>query len=404
MGQGVIPDDWLGEYCRYAVCWPKSSQWLAVLRGVLTLPARGRFWDEHTGTILEAQSVIRETFDNNLDLQEVIMSCGDSEIGQALTSIAASLALQVNVGCCDRQGSGGAGTVQPPPSPINEGNPSVDPPPEGFNSWLEFQTYKCAIAWNIIGQLEADLAQMAVLNFGGISISSLASIIAVTVITPIPFDDIVAIAALLITAAAEIIITTTLSIVNDNEEDLVCALYLGTSAGSSRGAFLSKYAEFVASGVADPVSAFAVNALISYMVGSSTVNRLYEEDLTRNWAEQDCSMCIEAECPELIEYTSPEATEPGVELPVILDSWFYAPANQWVIQFKLSFQKTIAVEDISGWTDFPGQNDFIFWVNDTFSGSTVFNSNDAPIGVIAACASGVMISSTEFSATIVCVP
>lgn len=290
-GQGNIPDDWEGEYCRFAVCWPNSPQWLAVLRGVLTIPARGRFWDKHTGSILNAQSVIRETFDSNLHLEESLMSCNDSSIGEALAKIAAALATQSANACCDRRGSGGAPTIAPPFNPIIPGNPDIDEPPAGFESWEEFNAQKCSIAWNIVETLEQDLGEMAIMVFGGTSLSGLAALLAIAFATPIPFDDIVAIAGLLLTVVAEIIITTTLSLVNDNEEELVCELYNGQSSSDSRSLYLAKFGELVASGVSDPIEAFAINSLMAYMLGSAVTNRLYEKDLTRIWAARDCEDC-----------------------------------------------------------------------------------------------------------------
>lgn len=290
-GQGNIPDDWEGEYCKFAVCWPKSAQWLAVLRGVLTIPARGRFWDGNTGSILEAQSVIRETFDTNLHLEESLMSCNDSSIGEALAKIAVALATQSANGCCDRQGSGGAPTIAPPFNPEIPGNPDIDPPPTGFDDWEEFNAQKCSIAWNIVETLESDLGEMAILNFGSISLSSLAALLAIAFATPIPFDDVIAIAGLLLTVVAEIIITTTLSLVNDNEGDLACELYNGQSSSDSRSLFLARFSELVTGGVSDPVEAFAINSLMAYMLGSTAANRLYEKDLTRIWAVRDCDDC-----------------------------------------------------------------------------------------------------------------
>lgn len=292
-GQGVIPDDWEGEFCRYAVCWPNSPQWHAVLRGVLTIPAQGRFWDGQTGTIIEAQSVIRQTFDYNLHFEEVIMACGDEGLAQIALAIQmlATSNITTNSGCCDNKGSRGQGQTAPPFSPITPGDPETDPPPDGFEEWEEFNLQKCAIAWDIIEKLELDLGEMAIINIGNLGISGLAAILALAFATPIPFDDIVAIAALLLAVAAEIIITTTLSIVNDNEEVLTCGLFSGTDAQSSRTMFLSEFDILATAGIADPVQRFACETLIRYMVGSAVVNRLYTKDLTRVWNERDCSMC-----------------------------------------------------------------------------------------------------------------
>lgn len=295
MGQGVIPDDWTGEYCRYAVCWPNSEQWLAVLRGVLTLPARGRFWDEHTGNIVSAQNVIRETFDNNLHLEEVIMSCNDTglaDIAQALILLAQA---QQRSGCCESVGSGGEGQTAPPFNPEQQGNPDTDPPPEGFEDWEDFFNQKCAVAWNIVEQLETDMGNMIIINLTGSTLSGLGSLIAITIVTPIPFDDIIAIAAFLLSVGSTIVISTALDIINSNEEVLACALYNGNSATSSRDLFMSEFNALVDSGVSDPIENFAVKQFTAYMIGSPVTNRLYEKDLTKVWGDRDCSACTD-EC------------------------------------------------------------------------------------------------------------
>lgn len=291
-GQGNIPDDWEGDYCRYAICWPKSPKWEGVLRGVLVLPAKGRFWDAHTGNIIEAQNVIRETFDYNLNLRGVIMACeepGLLNIAVALTKMANALASGSN--CCDNHGSGGAPENSVPFSETVQGNPGIDEPPEGFETWEEFEIYKCAIAWNIVETLQTDVGRLAITNLANISLTGLAAVLAIAFVTPIPFANIVAIAGLLLTIAAEIVIATTLSIINDNEEELVCELYNGLSSANSRSLYLARFADFVASAVLEPVEAFAINSLMAYMLDAASTNRLYEKDLTRVWNERDCTDC-----------------------------------------------------------------------------------------------------------------
>lgn len=295
MGQGTIPSDWLGEYCRYAVCWPKSDAWLAVLRGVLTLPARGRFWDEHTGSITEAQEVIRQTFDNNLHLEEVIMACNDTGLAQ----IASALMLLAQNQCCGEGGqgigSGGAGSTEPALNPTLEGDPLTDEPPEGFETWEEFYHDKCAIAWDILEKLRHDIGEMAIMNIANMSLSGFGAIIAISFATPIPFDDIIAIAALLLAVAWEIVLATTLSILNDNEEELVCELYNGQSSGLCRDATLSKFGSFCDSAGIDPIETFAMKTLMAYMLNPMVTNRLFTKDLTRIWTTKDCSNCVQCE-------------------------------------------------------------------------------------------------------------
>jgi hypothetical protein len=303
-----IPGDWDGEsWCRWAVCWPDSEQWEGFLRGLLTLPQRGWTWDERSGSILDVQQIGREIFAENLPLVGVIMACNDTELAEAFQNIAIALGdisvslttsaqLTANAACCDNQGSGGAGASDPPFSPNDGGgDPETDPPPEGFESWEEFYHDKCAISWHILENLRHDLGEMAIMNIGNMSLSGFGAIIAISFATPIPFDDIIAIAGLLLTIAYEIVLATALSLLNDHEGELVCELYNGTTSDLSRSAFLSRFGEFADSAGIEPVETFAIKTLMAYMLNSQVTNQLYEKDLTRNWTERDCSDCVACE-------------------------------------------------------------------------------------------------------------
>lgn len=53
-----IPNDWAGEDWEcFIVEWPNSVQWIGLLRGLITTPVRGRFWDGETGSIIDAQNI-----------------------------------------------------------------------------------------------------------------------------------------------------------------------------------------------------------------------------------------------------------------------------------------------------------------------------------------------------------
>lgn len=66
-----IPSDWDGEtWFGACVLWPDSDEWRAVLMGLLSYAARGRFWNELTGRVVDAQSVGKTIFEANLDLAE----------------------------------------------------------------------------------------------------------------------------------------------------------------------------------------------------------------------------------------------------------------------------------------------------------------------------------------------
>lgn len=74
-----IPDDWDGEtWGCVLVDWPLSEQWFGILRGFVTTPARGRFWDGSTGSIIDAQAIGLE-----IEGRNPIVSCEDIAIALA---------------------------------------------------------------------------------------------------------------------------------------------------------------------------------------------------------------------------------------------------------------------------------------------------------------------------------
>jgi hypothetical protein len=78
--------------------WPESPQWKAIVRGTLEHLARGRSWDETTGSILDVQATARLiglTFDPTAETRQIpevaeIMSCLD-QIAEDVAAIRAAL-------------------------------------------------------------------------------------------------------------------------------------------------------------------------------------------------------------------------------------------------------------------------------------------------------------------------
>jgi len=342
-----IPSDWDGvSFCRYAVCWPDSEEWKAVLYGLVEMPNQGRFWDFHTGNFLLLRNQFREAYDYNFNLKEVIMACGDTglaDIAIAINNVAGAMNAQASASayssaqCCDRRGSQGAGTSAPPFNPTTPGVPNVDPPPDGFETWEEFLSDKCAIAWSIVETLQSDLGQLAITNLGNITATTLATILAVTLSTPIPFDDMVALAAFLLAIAAEIVIATALSILNDNLGQLACELYQGDNSNDSRNRFLSTYGDLVDAANVDAVEGFAIKTLVGYMLTSAATNRLYVKDTSVSYPARDCSGC--AECFENTwdDWTIITGTNAVIDGGMItLDSELVTPPGYHYVDLELT--------------------------------------------------------------------
>lgn len=74
-----IPDDWAGEdWACIQIEWPNSPLWIAMLNGWLSQSARGRTWNEETGSILDVQKIGREIWARN----RALTSCGEGEVAQ----------------------------------------------------------------------------------------------------------------------------------------------------------------------------------------------------------------------------------------------------------------------------------------------------------------------------------
>lgn len=74
--QAPIPDDWINEaWLCYAIQWPDSTKWLAILNGLLSNPRQGRFWNGQTGIIRDAQAIGAEIWYRN----QPLVPCADSQ-------------------------------------------------------------------------------------------------------------------------------------------------------------------------------------------------------------------------------------------------------------------------------------------------------------------------------------
>lgn len=227
-----IPDDWDGtEYCRFAVCWPNSPKWLAVLRGQATEIARGWFWDEASGNLLDTLDAARQTLDNNIELPGVLMACGDAQLSEIAAAINALAAAQ----CCDGvpsnggiqgsvdDGAGGSipvfGEAPPFDYPIGE------VPPDFPGTLEEYDQAKCATAAAIVAGAIQTARNLAYINF-----AQTAGLVALVVAATGGFIVLPIVAIPLLIAAAIVLVETQALLIafadgmQDEFDGLVCAL------------------------------------------------------------------------------------------------------------------------------------------------------------------------------------
>jgi len=297
--QGTIPSDWEGEYCRYAVCWPKSPQWEAVLRGVLVLPSRGRFWDEHTGNIIEAQNVIRETYDNNLHLQEVIVACNDTSLNQ----IASALRLIAANQCCEGgvpQNGGIQGTVTPtsgitipvygsiPPATLPEGELPAD-----FEGTLEeYLAARCQKAHQIVSGWVATLDNLSFINFAGsVGLTGIViGSIAAWIVLPEFLIPILIGSAIVLVLVRELL-RDLAALVEDHRQEIVCWMLTFESSN----AILSRVADLldiiISQLTTSSLYGVALKTIALLLMSTDTINQLFELTQGAGDPTLDCSNC-----------------------------------------------------------------------------------------------------------------
>lgn len=297
--QGTIPDDWEGEYCRYAVCWPNSPQWLAILRGVLVLPARGRFWDEHTGNIISAQAVIRETYDINLHLEEVIMSCNDA----SLLQIAAALRMLAANQCCgDGAGpNGGIQVIVNTPEgvtiPFYGSKPPVDLPsgdvPADYEGTLEeYNADKCRTAHSIVSAWQDTLKNLSYINFAqtnGLLVVIVAAIAGLLIIPEFVIPLLIAAAIVLVLATH--LLRDLADAIEEHREEIVCWMYTYDSAEDILGRLADLLDVIIAAMAVATLYGAALKTIALVLMTTDTLNQLFELTQGQGDPDVDCSGC-----------------------------------------------------------------------------------------------------------------
>jgi hypothetical protein len=294
-----IPDDWDGEYCRYAICWPSSEKWKAVLRGLITQAARGWSWDEKTGDIRATQNIIRDTLDKNLHLEECIMTnCDDNlaDIAKALTLIAKSK-------CCEDvvPADGGIqGTVDVGDGtnvPVWGSVPGVDLPvgevPPGYGGTFgQYTQDKCNAAHAIVSSQIQTLRNFAYINFLGTAglIAVVGAAVAGWILLPVfAIPAIIAAAIGLVGLQAGLLALA--DAIEERRIEIVCILLKNNSTDAIISLIIPLLAGMIALlPVAGPVAA-ALRLIVAILWNTDTINQLFT--MQAGFAgPADCSACI----------------------------------------------------------------------------------------------------------------
>lgn len=299
-----IPDDWDGSsWCKWAICWPESEKWEGILRGFITLPHRGRTWDERTGLISDVQSTGREITAANLPLIGVLMACNDTEITAAFSDIALAIRALADAQCCDNLqidvNGGVQGSVVSPLGqtiPIFGSQPPLSPGPGEFPvEFPDLETYnlsKCQVANGIsdglIGALKA---------FTGISIAQFTLGIVLTVLAfagaivfpPAGFPALM-VALGILGGSTGLLLAMAIKL-EENRDELVCILYSGDSTSSVIGALADFFDTLIALIPGVGVLGMTIKTILLVLVNSDTVNQLFNSSAAYVFPDANCTAC-----------------------------------------------------------------------------------------------------------------
>ncbi len=205
------------------------------------------------------------------------------ELVEAIEGISLSIQQSSEAGCdgCGT-GSGGSGGTQPPPSSYEDDG--VNPPAGNYDDYDAYKATKCSIAGDIIDKILKDLQWIIAADI----VSLTATAMAIALITPIPFDDLLAFAGFLVGLFLQGVIVATANAVSvaitANRQALVCDVYEAANENDAEANF---EATLGLSGIN--------GTMASYFITPSSFNSMFEFSAPGTGTD-DCSSCDDDFC------------------------------------------------------------------------------------------------------------
>lgn len=318
--QMPIPTDWDGvSYCRWAICWPDSVLWQAILSGLIEQPSQGRFWDANTGSITATQQAFLPTYISNFDLKEVIMACGDS----GLSDIAAAITLlaQSQSSCAPCAPNGGVqGQVpfagsEPVAWPGTEA-PAILPEagyPVGYDSLEAYLADKCSVANLLVDGLITSLTTLAAFDLANlIGLSSLLAAgvgFGLVVIPEIAIPVIVGALAVLATVGG--VLLSIRDEIQSDRDTWVCAIYNGENAQQAIDIIAALIEALIATLSVSTAVGLAIKILLVAILNPDSVNKAFSFAGGVAYPDADCSECFEDVCQWVFESGTGVITRDG---------------------------------------------------------------------------------------------
>lgn len=349
-----IPDDWNGQdWCKFAICWPDSLKYRAILRGYVTQLARGWTWDEKTGNLLAAIETGKLIRQHNIDLEESIMSCNDGQfLLEGMAEIASAIRYASEQGCAcsssGQQGSQGAGTQPEPPSPTITEEGTTEPP-EGFDDWGQYRAYKCGMATRIANDLIVDLTNLTTIQIVGVTLLSLATGLGPLLITPAAWAVLASVAAILLAIASLGItwLTDAKDAAVGFHDDLVCELYLSVNTDNAITRWQVLVNDYVDTAYPDQPRNYYIKTLINLFATTDSLNRLQERDQVNPPSSADCSGCTSSASYWTYRWGSVDATS---STTVDMSSGNPAtPCSEWSTSQRTQINVDVLDVEPDGW-------------------------------------------------------
>lgn len=265
-----------------------------------------------------------------------------SELLDELAAIGAAITAGGASGGC------GCGTTGTPTDEVESTEDTGDilndsePTPPGFANRPEYRVYKCDVADWIVDNHLTDLAWLQ-----GQNLLALTAVVMIAAfITPIPGDGFIALLAFLVALSGigAGLVAIAYDAINNNYDDLVCALFTGTYNGNSTAQWTAEISDAVDGETANTIYRAYIKTMLGFFLTNGQANKLYVKDAYLDdlvTGQGDCSSCG-TPCEDTMVYGSGDFET----LEFSSQVWSTGHA----IRLYFGAPKDIDVDAITGWT------------------------------------------------------
>lgn len=242
---------------------------------------------------------LAQTFDNLITALQQISSpsagCGCGSAGAGSTDVGGSVS--------------DWGDINDPPDP--------DTPPDGFDTWTEYRTYKCDVATQILNNLISDIQWFKSVDLVSMTLVGLA----LGLLTPVPGDEMFALLTVLIAISglgAALLDDAEDSLTN-HYDDLLCALYQANNASQAETDFKDTLHDAIDTEADNIANAAYLKLMFDLMTNFISINRLFDRDLLGEGSlpTGDCSDCGVPQWWDCLNGTVVEYGESYVEVEAV---------------------------------------------------------------------------------------